>query len=129
MKTKDDPRHHQRVKIMQALFEKSFNKKADTDVDQTVSEILAKQKAIDKLITKNATAWPIDQVAQVDLATLRLAIWELLYKEDKEPYKAIVDEAVEIAKEYGTDMSPSFVNGVLGSIIKAKLKIKLLKTN
>lgn len=122
MKTKDDPRHRQRVKIMQALFQNSFNRTGGTDVDDIVKEIQSKQARIDKLISKNATAWPIEQIGQVDLATLRLSIWELLYKKDKEPYKAIVDEAVEIAKEYGTDASATFVNGVLGAVIKSKLK-------
>lgn len=125
MKTKDDPRHRQRVKIMQALFQNSFNKTAGTDVDEIVKEIQTKQPQIDKLIAKNATAWPIEQIGQVDLATLRLSIWELLYKKDREPYKAIVDEAVEIAKEYGTDASATFINGVLGSVIKSKLKNKI----
>lgn len=125
MKTKDDPRHRQRVKIMQALFQNSFNKTASTEVDDIVKEIHSKQARIDKLISKNATAWPIEQIGQVDLATLRLSIWELLYKKDKEPYKAIVDEAVEIAKEYGTDASATFVNGVLGTVIKSKLKLTI----
>lgn len=124
MKTKDDPRHRQRVKIMQALFQNSFSHISGTDVDVEIKQIQSKQSQIDKLIAKNAPAWPIEQIAQVDLATLRLSIWELLYKKDKEPYKAIVDEAVEISKEYGTDASAAFVNGVLGSIIKSKLKIK-----
>lgn len=125
MKTKDDPRHRQRVKIMQALFQNSFNRTQGTDVDDIVKEIHSKQARIDKLISKNATAWPIEQIGQVDLATLRLSIWELLYKKDKEPYKAIVDEAVEIAKEYGTDASATFINGVLGAVIKSKLKNKI----
>lgn len=124
MKTKDDPRHRQRVKIMQTLFQNSFNKTTTTDVDDVVKEIQTKQSQIDKLIAKNAPAWPIEQIAQIDLATLRLSIWELLYKKDKEPYKAIVDEAVEIAKEYGTDASATFINGVLGSVIKSRLKTK-----
>ncbi len=123
MKTKDDPRHRQRVKIMQALFQNSFNKAIGTDVDEIVAEIQSKKSQIDKLISKNAPAWPIEQIGQVDLATLRLAIWELLYKKGKEPYKAIIDEAVEIAKEYGTDASGTFVNGVLGSVIKSKITI------
>lgn len=123
MKTKDDPRHRQRVKIMQALFQNSFNTTASTDVDEIVVQIKSKQPKIDKLITKNAPAWPIEQIGQIDLAILRQSIWELLYKKEKQPYKAITDEAVEIAKEYGTDASATFVNGVLGSIIKSKLKI------
>ncbi len=121
MKRKVDPRHTKRVQIMKMLFEKNFHKDLSThSVD--VEEILASQQQIDKLIAKNAPAWPIKQIAPVDLATLRLAIWELKFKKKKEPYKAIVNEAVEIAKEYGSQSSPGFVNGVLGSIINAKIK-------
>ena len=82
-----------------------------------------KKKAIEKLIVQNAPAWPISQIAPIDLATLRLAVWELLFNTKKEPYKVVVDEAVEIAKEYGSQSSPKFVNGVLGSIIKANPKL------
>ena len=74
------------------------------------------------MIAQNAPAWPIEQINPVDLATLRLAIYELLYKKKKEPYKVIIDEAVEIAKDYGTETSGSFINGVLGAIVKSKLK-------
>ncbi|MBI3342438.1 hypothetical protein HY024_04930 [Candidatus Curtissbacteria bacterium] len=76
---------------------------------------------MDGLIAKNAPAWPLGQIAPIDLAILRLAVYELVYKTDKEPYKVIVDEAVEIAKEYGNEKSGSFVNGVLGSIIKSEV--------
>lgn len=104
---------------MKFLFEKSFRKDLHISKDSPENQILSKQKEIDKLIAQNAPAWPIDQISPVDLATLRLAIWELLFKKEKEPYKVVVDEAVEIAKEFGSRSSPSFVNGVLGSIITA----------
>lgn len=80
---------------------------------------MANLKGIDREITKNATAWPLSQIAPMDLAILRLAIYELLYKDKKEPYKVIIDEAVEIAKEYGNQSSASFVNGVLGTVVKS----------
>ena len=76
---------------------------------------------IDKIIEKAAPQWPINQISPVDLATLRLAIWELKFKKKKEPYKVIIDEAVEIAKEFGTNKSPNFINGVLGSVMKKGL--------
>lgn len=119
MKVKSDPRHQRRVKLMQSLFEKSFNQESE---DLEAQEVVKNLKPIDKLIAKNAPAWPIGQIAPLDLAILRLATWELLYKDKKEPYKAVVDEAVELAKEYGSDTSAGFINGVLGSIIKENLK-------
>lgn len=120
MKRKTDPRHTQRVNIVKTLFEMSFRKEFKPAKNSTAWEVVKKQKGIDKIIAKNAPAWPIEQIAQMDLAALRLAIWELLYKKEKEPYKAIIDEAVEIAKAYGGKSSGSFVNGVLGSLVKSK---------
>lgn len=121
MKRKSDPRHQARTTAVKRLFAQSFGS-GKPPKDSPAWQVLAKQKAIDAVIAKNAPAWPLEQIAPVDLATLRLAIWELLYKKPKEPYKVIIDEAIEIAKEFGSETSGSFVNGVLGSIIKSKFK-------
>ena len=127
MKKKSDPRHVARVKAVKALFEKSFRPKFT--VGQTLAEeVVARHKEIDRQIKKNAPVWPLAQIAPIDLAILRLAIYELLYKEGKEPYKVVVDEAVEIAKEYGNASSASFVNGVLGAIIKKAGAKKLIQS-
>jgi N utilization substance protein B len=122
MKKKSDPRHISRVKTMQTLFESNFRQRYKTDGKNEASQILESKSKIDRLIQKNAPAWPIKQIAPVDIAILRLAIWELIFKKRKEPYKVIVDEAVEIAKEYGSESSAGFINGVLGSVIKAQIK-------
>ncbi len=122
MKAKNDPRHTNRIKIMQSLFSQSFQNGTKPQESSPEGNISKNLKAIDKIIAKNAPQWPIMQISPIDLAILRLATWELLYKSEKEPYKVIVDEAVEIDKEYGADSSASFINGVLGSIIKTKLK-------
>lgn len=74
---------------------------------------------IDKLIEKSAPAFPVDKVAKIDLAILRLAVYELLFAK-KTPPKVVIDEAVEMAKEFGADTSSSFVNGVLGDILTKK---------
>ena len=122
MKKKDDPRHKARIEIMQTLFKRSFNSRLKIQEKTAAGDVWANKRSIDALIKKSAPVWPVAQIAPLDLAILRLAIWELLYKTKKEPYRTIVDEAVEIAKEYGSDSSASFVNGVLGSVIKTKLK-------
>lgn len=123
MKRKTDPRHKARIETMQTLFEKSFRKNFNPPKNSTAAQVIENQHVIDKLIAQNAPAWPISQIALIDLATLRLAIWELLFNTKKEPLRAVVDEAVEIAKEFGSESSPKFVNGVLGSIIKATPKL------
>jgi transcription antitermination protein NusB len=118
MKTAKDPRHLKRIKIMQDLFAWDFNhlKKLDTEEAKKIVKHLTK---IDGLIAEAAPAWPIAKINKIDLATLRLATSELMnHKKDQStPPKVIVDEAVEIAKTFGADSSPSFINGVLGKLI------------
>jgi len=64
-----------------------------------------------------APEWPLEQINKIDLAILRLAIWELTIKQ-KEPPKVIIDEAIELGKTYGSEKSSSFINGVLGTVFK-----------
>jgi N utilization substance protein B len=85
-----------------------------------VAKSLAK---IDNIITKDAPEWPITQINKIDLAILRLAVWELVIKA-KEPPKVIIDEAIELAKTFGSENSPSFINGVLGTVYKNLKKTK-----
>ncbi|KKR58460.1 MAG: N utilization substance protein B-like protein [Candidatus Curtissbacteria bacterium GW2011_GWA1_40_47] len=124
MKRKDDPRHKTRIQTVKTLFEKNFRPSLKLSENSLARKVILDQKEIDRIIAKNAPVWPIAQIATVDLAILRLAIWELVFKK-KEPYKVIVDEAVEIAKEFGSETSASFVNGVLGSVIKSNIKITM----
>ena len=120
MKAKRDPRHITRVSAFKSLFGSYFSKGKFDKQTTLPGRVLGKKVYIDRLIKKNAPAWPIGQISPADLAILRLAIYELVYKDPKEPYKVIVNEAVEIAKEYGDKNSGSFINGVLGSIIKSR---------
>ena len=62
--------------------------------------------------------WTIDRISKIDLAILKIAIYELVFT--KLPYKVVINEAVELAKKYGEDSSKSFVNGILASIVKEK---------
>ncbi|HEU5319101.1 MAG TPA: transcription antitermination factor NusB [Chloroflexota bacterium] len=75
----------------------------------------AHQEEIDGLIQRAAPAWPLDQMSRVDKSILRLAIFEMLYEPGLPP-KVAINEAVELAKLFGHDSSPKFVNGVLGTI-------------
>ena len=71
---------------------------------------------LDTVIYKYAPAWPIDQLPVVDRNVIRIALFELLFRKDT-PRKAVVNEAVELAKVFGSESSARFVNGVLGSIM------------
>ncbi len=114
MKTAQDPRHRLRIKIIQELFSESFKKQ--TKLLPRSRNVILRLSKIDPLISQAAPEFPLDKIAKVDLAILRLAIFELAF-ERKEPPKVIIDEAVEIAKSFGGEGSPPFVNGVLGTIL------------
>ncbi|MEK7513547.1 MAG: transcription antitermination factor NusB [Patescibacteria group bacterium] len=104
MKTAADPRHQKRIQRFKRLFAISFKKPGF-------------KPEIDALIVKNAPEWPIPKLNKVDLAILRLAVKELIQTKTVPP-KVIVDEAIELAKTFGTEATPKFINGVLGAIIK-----------
>ena len=112
MKTATDPRHLRRREAVKILFADTFTKQPNSP--ELVAEILKHKVKIDNKIKKAAPAWPIDNLNRIDLAILRLAVYELGKKEA--PPKVIIDEAVELAKEYGSESSSSFINGVLGTI-------------
>ncbi len=116
MKTAKDPRHLKRIKVMQELFTLEFNPKAKPEID-TTKQVIKNFSKINQMITKAAPAWPLGNINKIDLAILQLATFELIKESKTIPPKVVVDEAVEIAKEYGSESSPSFVNGVLGKLI------------
>lgn len=101
--------------IVQQLFANEFHSQ---ERDPQVDAIFEIKPKIDEMIAKSAPAWPIDKINKVDLSILRLASYEMLTSDI--PAKVVIDEAVELAKEYGGESSPSFINGVLGSIVKIK---------
>lgn len=80
-----------------------------------MSGVLENKETIDKTISDTAPAFPVEQMAAVDRNILRLAIYELLI-DNKVPMRAAINEAVELAKEFGGENSPRFINGVLGSV-------------
>ncbi len=79
--------------------------------------VLAKKNEIDKIIEKAAPQWPIDRIAPINRNILRIGLAELLYADHEQvPYKVAINEAIELAKEFGSESSPKFVNGVLGTV-------------
>lgn len=120
MKSPEDPRHKKRQKIIQQLFAESFTTQKEL-LPETRS-VLKLLKKIDKKISKYAPQWPPERLNKIDLAILRLAIYE--FEKKTAPPKVIIDEAVELAKEFGSESSPAFVNGVLGAIYESEKKSK-----
>ncbi len=114
MKTSNDPRHQHRRLLMDKLFAYSFH---PAEVNPDIQPIISNLKDIDERIRVAAPEWPVDKIAKIDLAVLRLGVFELAI-DKKEPPKVVIDEAIELAKEYGNENSSKFVNGVLGTILK-----------
>jgi len=82
---------------------------------ELVDGVLKNKERIDGTIQTYAPAWPVAQLAAIDRNILRLAIFEILFN-NKVPVKAAINEAVELAKTFGSENSPKFVNGVLGTV-------------
>ena len=91
-----------------------------------VSGVIRNKEEIDRNIQSLATAWPIEQIAVIDRNILRLAIFEILL-DNKVPVKVAINEAVELAKMFGSDNSYKFVNGVLGSVSTLAVNRKILE--
>lgn len=125
MKTSNDPRHIRRVDAVKSLFSYSFDK--DQDLESNLSKkVLDEVEQIDSVISKCAPEWPLEQINKIDLAVLRLAIYELIH-EDQTPPKVIIDEAIEIGKQFGSSSSGSFINGVLGSALEKTDRLEDIK--
>lgn len=75
-----------------------------------------KDEILEKIEKNLKTGWKIERISKIDLAILKLAIYEIKYKEI--PFKVVINEAVELAKKYGEDNSKNFINGILASIVK-----------
>ena len=107
---------HQPEDILARLLEEAD---APPDVEAFARELVAgvreHQEEIDEVIRQKAPAWPLEQVAVVDRNILRLAIFEILL-DNRVPVRAAINEAVELAKAFGGESSPKFVNGVLGAV-------------
>lgn len=132
-------RHLGRIVALQSLYEYEFrtqSEDASVDIDEILGRnleryeemiddkqfvtdlvhgIVEKQAELDEKIRPLAPDWPLEQVARVDRAILRMGLYELLYLAAIVPPKVAINEAVELAKAFGSDNSSKFVNGVLGT--------------
>ncbi|BFD24757.1 MAG: transcription antitermination factor NusB [Candidatus Parcubacteria bacterium] len=129
-------RHLARTIALQTLFAWDFNGQKSEDLDfliennfthfapnfddggfvkELVSGAVDHLEEVDNLIRRHATEWPLEQITGVDRNVLRLGIYELLYAESI-PSRVAINEAIEVAKNFGGDSSGKFINGVLGAI-------------
>lgn len=108
--------NHRPGEILQQRLEDQPMEKAGVDfASHLVQGTIAHLEEMDKLISRYAPEWPLDQMAVIDRNILRIAIFEFLI-DGETPVKVAINEAVELAKTYGSDSAPRFINGVLGTL-------------
>ncbi len=141
-------RHLGRIIALQTLYEFEFRQDsadATAELDEVLSRNLARyhetiedkkfveslargvselSAQLDELIQPIAPEWPLDQIARVDRTILRMAVYELLHMSKEVPPKVAINEAVELAKAFGSDNSSKFVNGVLGTAYRTLVEGK-----
>jgi N utilization substance protein B len=135
------PRTKARAIALQVLFEidlvnhplgEALNYRLeDSHIDERLSDFIrsivqgvwSRNQQLDQFIAKHAPEWPLEQVATIDRNILRIALWEFAVNGET-PIKVAINEAIELAKEYGSDSSPRFINGVLGSLATNHNEIK-----
>jgi len=133
-------RRRARTAALQALFEADTSRHSPVDaLERELSEqglpapaaqfarelvqgVLAQKERIDEVIAQAAPAWPVDQLPAVDRNILRLAIHEIL-GDNGTPVKAVINEAIELAKSFGSENSARFINGVLGTIERQRSEL------
>jgi N utilization substance protein B len=112
----DCTHHHLSAVVERRLEDVALPEAGASFARELVEGVEASQAQLDGLIGQYAPEWPVDQIAIIDRNILRLAIFEILMRDDT-PVKVAINEAVELAKEFGSDSSGRFVNGVLGSLV------------
>lgn len=105
------------------IEEANLDKRLENFVLKIVSEVWPMISDLDTFIAEHAPEWPMEQVAIIDRNILRIALWEFAVNGET-PIKVAINEAVELAKTYGSDSTPRFVNGVLGSLANRQNEIQ-----
>ncbi|HHV38561.1 MAG TPA: transcription antitermination factor NusB [Tepidimicrobium sp.] len=107
-------------KAIEMFFDNNkFNSGEKLYIDDAIRTIIENLKFIDSSIDTYIDGWQLHRLAKVDLSILRIAVYEIIYREDI-PIQVSINEAIEIAKKYSTDEASSFINGVLGSFVRAR---------
>jgi len=114
----DSVGHKPGVVIDERLAAENFDDEGVQFLRWLVSGVLRNQEAMDAIIARHAPEWPVNQLAIIDRNILRLAFYELGAHDGDAPPKVVINEAVELAKTFGGDSTPRFVNGVLGAGLK-----------
>lgn len=111
--------HDESISELITLHEIDYEYKCDEEIEATANEVMDKLAELDEIITRFSPKRTIDRIPRVNLAILRLAIFEILYRKDSVPQNAAVNEAVGLAKAYALESDVKFVNGVLGAFTRS----------
>jgi N utilization substance protein B len=122
----DSANHNPDVVLTHRLEENALSDRGEAFLRQLVSGVLEHRKDLDRAIERIATDWPLEQMAIVDRNILRLAIYEITMGNET-PVKVAINEAVELAKLFGSDSSRRFVNGVLGTLVARRDMVGVLE--
>lgn len=115
---------HDAMEVLESVLnEYKFENNFHIFAGDIVANALENFVSIDTIISELAPDWPLMQIPIVDRNILRMAIAELVWCKEKVPEKVVLNEAVELAKRFGSESSPSFVNGVLGSYMKVGIAV------
>lgn len=141
-------RHLGRIVALQSLYEYEFRQQSEdatVDIDEILARnlerykdeiddidfvaqlangVIKEQADLDSKIAPLAPEWPLDQIARIDRNVLRLGLYELLHRAQEVPPKVAINEAVELAKAFGSDNSSKFINGVLGTAYRTLVEEK-----
>lgn len=115
--------HHPEEVLRERVEAESLDEKMSAFAREIITGVLSYLPELDQFIASHAPEWPLDQVAIVDRNILRIALWEIALHENT-PIKVAINEAVELAKMFGSDSAPRFVNGVLGSLAAKQNEIR-----
>ncbi|HEY81783.1 MAG TPA: transcription antitermination factor NusB [Dehalococcoidia bacterium] len=111
----DSTKHEMEAVVNRLLANGGLSEENSAFVRELVAQVMRNKEEIDRHIRNFATAWPLEQISVIDRNILRLAIFEILF-DNKVSVKVAINEAVELAKKFGSDNSSKFVNGVLGAV-------------
>jgi N utilization substance protein B len=115
--------HPGEVVLKERFAEKPLDERLQEFTRNIVRGIEPIRNELDNFIAEHAPEWPIDQISTIDRNLLRIALWEMALTEDT-PVKVAINEAIELAKKFGSDSTPRFVNGVLGSLAPRRHEIR-----
>lgn len=119
----DTAGHSGEVVLEERLAEKPLDERLQEFARSIVRGIEPIRNELDGFIAEHAPEWPIDQISTIDRNLIRIALWEITLTENT-PVKVAINEAIELAKKFGSDSSPRFVNGVLGSLAPRRNEIR-----